>query len=121
MFRAPARSATRPTPDTCEHSWRRFPRLRFICWFMTSAVFSVWSGHATTRARAQHRDSFYNHFLELSGGRGLAANLLLGGRLVRWAVGATLKGGNRLDARVVESWARPWSGQRILRGLDHFS
>jgi len=50
-----------------------------------------------------------------------AANLLLGARLIRWAIGATLKGGNELDARVVESWARPWSRRRILRGLDHFS
>jgi len=50
-----------------------------------------------------------------------AANLLLGARLIHWAVGATLKGGNRLDVRVVESWARPWSRQRVLRGLDHFS
>jgi haloalkane dehalogenase len=50
-----------------------------------------------------------------------AANLLLGDKLIRWAVGATLKGGNKLEASLVDSWARPWSRRRILRGLDHFS
>jgi haloalkane dehalogenase len=50
-----------------------------------------------------------------------AANILLGDRLIRWAVSATLKRSNRPEAELIDQWAHPWSRRRILRGMDHFS
>jgi haloalkane dehalogenase len=50
-----------------------------------------------------------------------AANLILGQSLLRWGMHSTLKRPQKLDARLIEEWGRPWSRRRILRGTDHFA
>jgi pimeloyl-ACP methyl ester carboxylesterase len=50
-----------------------------------------------------------------------ASSLLLGARLLKRALPATLKRGERLDDSLSPFWAAPWTRRRLLRGRDHFS
>ncbi len=55
------------------------------------------------------------------GGLLYAANLIFGKALIQRGIGVTLKRRKTLESSLTESWARPWSRRRLLRGLDHFA
>ena len=55
------------------------------------------------------------------GGLIYVANLIFGTAFVRWGMRTTLRRRKTLEPSLVESWVRPWSRRRLLRGLDHFA
>lgn len=50
-----------------------------------------------------------------------AANLVLGRAALRWLMPWTLKRERVVPPETLREWARPWTRQRLLRGIDHFS